>query len=60
MAHDADNLYLPLAVEDSRVDPREWRVAELSAFASQGVVVAVGFAPFQLAYELFGVGSGRC
>ena len=54
MTHDADNPYLPLAFEEPRDGPREWRVAELSAFAWQGVVVAVGFAPFQLAYQLFG------
>ncbi len=54
MTHGTENPYLPLAFKEPREDPREWRVAELSAFAWQGVVVAALFAPFQLACRLFG------
>jgi len=54
MSDRTENSYLPPDFEPTREDPVPWRVAELRQLALRGVLVAASFAPFQLAFHLFG------
>jgi len=49
-----ENPYLPPAMEAADENPGPWQVAELRQFALRGVLVAASFAPFQMAFKLYG------